>query len=309
MPADDLWVVTCYFNSSNFITKYENYLLFIASLERSAINYLVIECAFDDQSFSLPESPNVMKVRSDSIVWQKERLLNMAVAVLPDACKKVAWIDCDVFFENEAWATETSALLDHHAVVQPFEYVVRLPRNEDHYAGRGECYESFAAVYQKNSNKVPQGDFNRHGHTGFAWAMRRDVLQKHGLYDPCPSGSSDHLMVHAFCDDLDSFCMPQLFGDNDIAVQHFRQWAKAVYPEVCGQVVYVPGILLHSWHGDVINRQYLKRNLELAAFKFNPFNDLQLNAAGCWEWAELNPSRAGLIQWSRDFYDSRKEDG
>jgi hypothetical protein len=308
-PADDLWVVTSFFNSQNYSTKYINYTLFINSLEKSGINYLVIECAFNDQPFTLPNSPHILKVRSKSILWQKERLLNIAISSLPPSCTKVAWLDCDVFFENELWAVETSKILDSYTVVQPFDFVIRLPKGVSCYEGKGDRWESFASVYQKNPNQLPISDFTLHGHTGFAWAIRRSIVSKHDLYDTCISGSADHLMAHAFIGDFYSGCINQLLGQNDFTVKHFHEWAQAVYSDVSGKIGYVPGTLLHLWHGDMINRQYLKRSQELAQFKFNPYEDILINSEKCWEWSYKDVSKIGLHEWAIDFYDSRREDG
>lgn len=308
-PADDLWIITSYFNSQNYSTKYINYTLFIDSLEKSNINYLVIECVFNDQPFTLPDSSNILKVRSKSILWQKERLLNVAANSLPPSCTKIAWIDCDIFFENENWAVEASKLLDSYKVIQPFDSVIRLPKGAFSYEGAGDRWESFASVYHKNPNQLPVSDFTLHGHTGFAWAIRRDIVSNHGLYDSCISGSADHLMAHAFTGDFYSGCIDQLLGQNDFTVKHFHEWARAVYSNVSGEISYVPGTLLHLWHGDMINRQYLKRSQELARFEFNPYEDILINLEGCWEWSYKGLSKIGLQEWAVDFYDSRKEDG
>ena len=307
--VDDLCVVTSFFNSQNYSTKYANYTAFINSLERSGINYLVIECAFKDQSFTLPSSPNVLKVRSKSILWQKERLLNVAISHLPTSCTKVAWVDCDILFENELWAVETSKLLDSYNVVQPFDSVIRLPRAASYYAGDGFRWESFASVYQKRPNQLPISEFALHGHTGFAWAIRKSIISKHGLYDACISGSGDHLMAHAFTGDFDSGCNDQILGQNKFMLQHFQEWAEKIYPDVSGRIGCTSGTILHLWHGDYINRQYLKRNQELALFKFNPYKDILINSEGCWEWNQNGISKLKLNEWAERYYESRKEDG
>ncbi len=307
--VEDLWVITSFFNSKNYVTKRANYEVFIDSLERSGINYLVVECAFGDQLFTLPISQRVIQVRAKSILWQKERLLNIAVSHLPANCAKVAWIDCDVLFENEFWAVETSNLLDSHAVVQPFDVAIRLPRGASNFQGEGQHWQSFAAVYHTRPGDLPADNFVDHGHTGFAWAIRRDIISRHGLYDACISGSSDHLMAHAFCGDLQSACISQMLGANTFTNKHFQAWAEAVYADVACGIGCIQGSLLHLWHGDAINRQYLKRNIEVADFDFNPFDDIILNEEGCWEWNYKDSSKAGLQEWAIAVDDARKEDG
>ena len=61
------------------------------------------------------------------MLWQKERLLNLALQALPSSCRKVAWVDCDVVFAAGDWLERTSHLLDHFTLVQPFSHLHRMP--------------------------------------------------------------------------------------------------------------------------------------------------------------------------------------
>jgi hypothetical protein len=303
----DLWVITAYFNSAGFRTKRTNYDCFIEGLNRAEIPHLTIECAFAQAPFELPPSPNVIQIRARDVMWQKERLLNVALDHLPPACTKVAWVDCDVLFESPTWATETSNLLDAFPIVQPFTRVIRLPRDHRVYAGQGDRWDSFATVYKQHPNLMLAGDFARHGHTGFAWAARRDICHRHGLYDACISGSGDHMMAHAFCGDWSSPCIDRILGHAATPHRaHFTAWCKSLYKDVRAKVAATPGTLLHLWHGDMDNRRYVLRNQELANFDFNPEQDLRIGAQGAWEW---NTSKPTLHHWAINYYPARKEDG
>src|SRR5208282_413882 len=123
------------------------------------------------------------------VMFQKERLLNVAISGLPSDCRKVAWLDCDVLFQNPDWLAHTSKLLDRFALVQPFQEVVLLPKGKICSSGESvPCAESFASVFRSAPTKHLAGNFWKHGHTGFAWAARRDLLVSHGLYDACVAG-------------------------------------------------------------------------------------------------------------------------
>jgi hypothetical protein len=217
-------------------TRLTNFDFFASKLYQSNINLLVIECAFGDVPFSLYPSPNVLQVRAKDIMWQKERLLNVAISRLPRTCTKVAWLDCDILFENPEWLVETSRMLEDYPVVQPFEEVIRLPRGSHAFTGKGERSQSFAAIYFKKPQGLLLGDFGFHGHTGFAWAARREILSKHGLYDACIIGGADHLMAHAFCGDWDSPCFSRVIGQSQIHHQHAAKWSQNVYKDVRANV-------------------------------------------------------------------------
>lgn len=51
-------------------------------------------------------------------MWQKERLLNIALAALPGECDSVAWLDCDVIFDSNDWPERARQALKSFAIVQ-----------------------------------------------------------------------------------------------------------------------------------------------------------------------------------------------
>jgi hypothetical protein len=238
------------------------------------------------------------------MAWQKERLLNIALQRVPRRYSRIAWIDADVLFENASWARDASALLQRYAVVQLFENVVRLPPYPLPGSGLGDHYRSFASVYQSHPHVLLNGVYDQHGHTGFAWAARRDFLDAHGFYDVCISGSGDHAMAHAFCGDWESPCIIRTFGTGAM-LEHFTNWCERIYGDVRAQVGVVPGRLLHLWHGSVENRRYGVRTKEIIKMAFNPFEDLVLNDFGCWEWSA---HREDLRVWGERYFLTRRED-
>jgi hypothetical protein len=243
---------------------------------------------------------------AEDIMWQKERLLNIAIARLPENWRAVAWLDCDVLFENPDWAVQAVEQLGRHQIVQLFSEVVRLPRGETWGRQGDERWNSFAAIIKETPNQLLKGDFARHGHTGFGWAARREVLAQHGLYDGCIAGSGDHMMAHAFAGDWTGDCIDKIIGPSSAHRDHFSTWAKAVYQSVRARVSFVPGTIFHLWHGETASRRYVLRNRELASFDFDPATDLRIGAAGCWEWASEKPA---LHAWASDYFANRKEDG
>ena len=302
----DLWGVTAYFNPAGFRSKRRNYDLFRERIDAAGIPLVTVECALGDLPFELPPGPGVRRVRGGDILWQKERLLNVAIASLPDACRKVAWLDADILFENPDWAVATAACLDDFPVAQPFDRAIRLPRGAIDDDGRGTNYQGFAAVYASQPQRLLAGDFAAHGHTGFGWAARREVLAERGLYDACIAGSGDHMMAHAFCGDWTSGCVDRIIGSANRHRSAFADWCRAVYPRVRAKVGAVPGAVLHLWHGEVGDRRYVDRNRELAGFAFDPAADVRIGAGGCWEWSSDKPN---LHRWAAEYFGRRREDG
>jgi hypothetical protein len=302
--CDDLAIISCYFNPSGYRTKLINFEIFENIVRRSNISLLVVECAFGDADFALTPSAGIVQVRSPHVMWQKERLINIALQKLPKHITKIAWLDCDVLFSNPHWLTETSKLLDEFYVVQPFQAAIRLPQGSRFYSGEGEIWDGFGFMRHRSPEMLLAGGFQSHGHTGFAWAARVGLLKKHGLYDACISGGGDHFMAHAMCGDFKSVCVERMMSAN--LKSHFTDWGEAIYQDIQGRVGYTPGVLLHLWHGDTENRQYLRRHDELIEQNFDPKEDLQLDDNGIWCWKSNKP---GLRRWAREYFYHRKEDG
>src|SRR3954452_2532913 len=87
-PAPDLCVAAAYFNPAGFRSKLHNYHLFRDRVAAAGIPLVTVECALGGQPFELPPGPGVRHVRGRDVMWQKERLLNLAIDALPEACRK-----------------------------------------------------------------------------------------------------------------------------------------------------------------------------------------------------------------------------
>jgi hypothetical protein len=305
-PADDLWLVTAYFDPAGYRRKRGNYEAFRERAVGSGLRLVTIECAFGDRPFVLPPSDQVVQVRADHVMWQKERLLNLLVQSLPPRCEKVAWVDCDVLFENPDWAAETSRLLDATALVQPFSTSIRLPKDHQAYRDQGVVYPSLAAVFGRDPRAALEGEYAAHGDTGMAWAARRSILDRHGLYDAGIVGGGDHLIAHAACGAWTSPCLRPMLGNGHGYRAHFTRWAERFHRAVGEAIGVVPGAALHLWHGEPEHRRYVERHQKLHAFSFDPERDLRTGAGGCWEWASDKPD---LHAWVVHYFHRRREDG
>jgi hypothetical protein len=301
----DLWVVSAYFDSQGYASKLRALQAYISVMERSRIPMLLVEGGFRRHPFLLPKSDHVLRVRCPSVMWQKERLLNLAIDHLPNSCRKIAWLDTDIFFENPRWAVETASLLDDFPIVQPFDLALWLPKGTMLFDGRGIAWSGFAAVAYNHPGLFLSGDFDRHGHSGYAWAARKELIQKHGLYDRSIVGSGDHLMAHAMMGDLSSPCVTNSVGAANAFRESFHAWAKPFARDVRTNVGFVRGAVLHRWHGDRKKRSYYKRMVGILARGYNPSLDVRVAASGGLEWTEHG---AFLGRWMRDYFTRRQED-
>lgn len=305
-PVRDLAVVTPYFNPMGYKNRLAHYKRFRQSFDRSGINLVTIEAIMGDRE---PEIPDAIHLRCNSWLWQKERLINLAIERLPSSVDKVAWVDCDVLFANPDWAALTSAYLEVVPVVQPFTRVIKLLDGVLDYTGLNSCEEgckSFAWGYQQQPYLHRDRSVRvwAHGHSGYAWAARREVFEK-GLYDRMVLGTGDLMMAHGFCGSIDADLVQTSVGDCRPLLHDLLEWQSAIYPQVRGMIRSVAGVALHLWHGKTSDRQYFTRNQQLIALGFDPLRDLSINADGLYEWHE---SRPDLQEWARSYFQSRNED-
>lgn len=120
-----LWVVTSYYNPAGYKTRRLNYHRF-----RNQLNLPLVtaEMSFDGQSdLTASDAEILLTLEEGDILWQKERLLNLAIKALPAHCEAVAWIDCDVLFDSDAWAEKALKLLDQYSLLHAFGQIYDVP--------------------------------------------------------------------------------------------------------------------------------------------------------------------------------------
>jgi hypothetical protein len=105
-----LYAVTTYFNSAKYQTKLNNYRLF---REQLAVPLITVELSFDGEfELAATDADVMVQLHGGAVLWQKERLMNVALAHLPPDCTAVAWIDNDVLFDSDSWAEQAQQKLN-----------------------------------------------------------------------------------------------------------------------------------------------------------------------------------------------------
>ncbi len=306
-----LWAVTCYFNPVGYRRRLENYRLF---RQRLTVPLVTVELSFDGNFQLREEDADILvQIHGGDVMWQKECLLNIALQRVPKNCDKIAWLDCDIVFGSNDWAEQASHALDSFLLVHLFQERHDLPRHASAHELRtwNEPPTSYSVVYKLAAGEANPEDLflanapvERRSTAGLAWASRRQVLEKHGLYDACILGTGDRVMLCAGLGKLDYGVRATLM--NKRSAQHYLAWACPYSETVRGRVGAVCGRLFHLWHGEIKDRGYEQRYRQLQAFDFDPFNDIALDRSGCWRW---NSDKKGLHAFVRSYFQSRNEDG
>ncbi len=212
-------------------------------------------------------------------IWQKERLLNLAIRQLPTDVDKVIWVDGDILIGIEGlvpatWAADASAALDRWPVIQPWYYGYFYGADGKANTTAGpfgrECVYSVPAARNELGPETLDGNSGLPpmAWPGFCWAARREVLEEiGGLYEHDLSGPNDVLMSLAFYGD---FANSFLLRYGGVFRDHYMRWAERAYRVVQGNVGFVPATLTHLWHGPFDSRKYLERTVRLMGAGYDP---------------------------------------
>ena len=290
-----LAAVTSYFNPCGYRSLRQNYRRFAQGMHAQGVPLYTAELAFGDKPFVLDGGPYVRQFRARDVLWHKERLLNLLLPHVPPEFDKIAWIDADLLFDNADWSSDAGRRLEEYPVVQLFEQAVYSDAQGRPFDNRTSVAR---AVDEGRPNATDLGSF----HPGFAWAARRTLLERHGLPDDNILGDGDSMMVCA----MFGWWNHPLIARSDWAMREsILAWGQSFREDVQGHVGWVPGRILHLWHGNSDNRRYVERMGWLGRAGFDPRRDLRAGADGLWEWTG---GQDWLRERIRQYFFDRRED-
>jgi hypothetical protein len=306
-----LWAITSYFNPTGYRRRLINYRMF---RERLITPLATVELVYgDDCELNENDAEILIQVRGQDIMWQKERLLNIALRALPDHCKYVIWVDCDLIFETIDWPERLTRSLEQCVILQPFSHVYSLPRDclpGEHRTEAPECHESVSFAIASGVppavciGEIISSDGLYTYARGFAWAARRQLLDRHGFYDACIIGNGDRAMAGAIYGCYDEVMHFQSMNDRQRT--RYLDWAIPFNKWVDGRTGCMKCNVYHLWHGEMRHRRYRERHKILPRFEFDPFQDIAIDDSGCWRW---NTDKPGMHALVNSYFSSRNEDG
>jgi hypothetical protein len=203
-------------------------------------------------------------------------------------------------------------VLEEAPIAQPFERLVHLRRGERPESAAAPDSQalraSFAARWRDGALpddvfRRPEATYESRCTCGMAWIARRELLDRHGLYDTMILGLGDkHIAAAATGRAGDAAAATEMSESHG---QHYRRWADGLWADVGGNVGCVAGSLFHLWHGDLANRHYLQRYRGFGGFAFDPERDLELDQGGAWRWRRDDER---IRRHVADYFRGRRED-
>src|ERR1700682_4012047 len=303
-----IWAITSFFNPVRYKRRLLNYQVFRSQLR---IPLVAVELSFDGQfELTKNDADILIQVSGGAVLWQKERLLNIALKSVPRDAENVALLDCDIVFERKDWAEDAEArLAESNNIIQLFHEALYL--NKESPPDRPNAINaefSVPGIMQTgdrsllNNGAVISGEKRLLYQPGLAWAVKRAILDEHLLYDAAIAGGADSLMVASIYGDFEPIAVRHLF--NPRRKQHYLRWAIPFNKSVAGQIGALPGTIYHLWHGELKDRNYYDRYKLLE--NVDPYSDIQIASNGAWQWTKLNTE---LEEQLKANFVNRREDG
>lgn len=297
---DILYVILPYFNFCKYKRRYELFVQFVKTMkDYPNVRIVISEATLDTEPYQLPELDCFLHLQNkiSNQLWVKENLINLAVSYLPSDWKYMAWIDADLTFTDPFWVDRTIQTLEEYDVIQLFSECANLgPSGEMLKIDKG-----FAYMYRKSGK--PYHKTSRYGfwHPGYAWACTRKAYETmNGLVEFAILGSGDRHMALALIGLVD-YSYPGTIHTNYKALLH-------IFQDRCLslRLGYIPGKILHHFHGSIADRKYVERWNILTHLQYDPTQDIYKNNKGL---IGLTVSGKRLQSAIKMYFMTRKEDG
>jgi hypothetical protein len=281
----DMAVLMVLFNPCGSVRIVQNWLYVWNKLKAAEIPVFGCELLFPWQRVgSLAPDVKTLTVRSESIMFHKEKLLERLAATVPAEFTKLCAIDCDVVFSRADWYDAVSVALDSADVVQPYASCYWMGPDM-----RLAIMKNPSAMYQLPVIRAAHatGTTDRlQGHPGFVMAMRRGIPQ----FPWAVVGGGDAVFFRAVNGLIGEFANPDMKA---LMVKAWETWSETMKDRGL-TMAGVSGDIWHMWHGPLNGRQYYDRYVKFVeALKAAGIQDvgavdirdlLVENADGVWEW-------------------------
>jgi len=271
-------VVCCYFNYTGSAFRYKNYNIFQKNIRKHNVKLLTVEFS-PNGNFELNnrDADSLIQISDGDIMWQKERLLNIGIDLLPQNTDIVIIADTDIIFGKEDFVDVLCKNLEQYKVVQCFsDTLVFNPLLEleninffklNHDLTYNFCNSGISVV---RNHLIYKSFNNKSSAYGLAWAFRYDVLKKIKLYDYNIIGSGDKLLFGSL---FDLKFRQEIAGVN---ITSYLEYCNNVLNEIKpSDISFLEDVTVYSmYHGELYNRDYVNRHNILTSHMFDSNKDL-----------------------------------
>lgn len=261
---NDLAAITCFFSYAKNTHAIKRHKEFSDNLRRQGVKLYTIELAFYNDEFLLGDD-TYLRLRTDTVLWHKEALLNFLVKRLPPNVQKIAWLDSDIFIQDDDWADKVSDLLEKCKLLQigsKFRFL-KESKMDSGVFDKEECRSFTTMGYGFVNDKQNRHDFKKY-HVGLAWAANREFFIQGGLFDYDPTGAGDLITYYASAGLMDhpeaQWWTRDIYSKNCKSIMPFvNEYVTNTYDYVKESINYLDAEVIHRYHGPMCRRGYVTR--------------------------------------------------
>jgi hypothetical protein len=284
-------------NKLGWESRYRNYSIFRNHIYNITSKYAVAlftaEIAFKDSPFVVtsPDNAHHLQLKTDCEIWGREAALNLLIQRLPESAEYICWTDPDQIWLNPNWAEDTIKLLHRYDAVQMFSHSQDLDAN---FMPLEERVESYIYSYIQLERNWSQLASLNEKIVGGPWAIRKSVLSQIGMLpDWAITASADlgitmGLLGHVEVSFEKGYTAPYC--------NKWRVWGNRAYSVIRGNIGYLPGTIIHYFHGHRKNREYTSGRQLLVDHTFNPSIDIIKDWQGLYRFTGANPKLQDAIR-------------
>ena len=275
-----LAVIVPLFNYANSLLLEQNHRMAVDELNHEPeVDVYTLRAVLGE-----PTEFRLLFLRGESVLWQKEALVNAGIKRFCTDYDAVAWIDSGILLSC-GWAARTLRALETHDAVQCYDRGVWL--------GEDGCKTSTRAGYIWYRERYHPGAWQidpprgPKPSVGGAWAARTKLLRRLPLYDRNVVGGGDTWWLNGVL----HVNTPEALVTRHLTPKHRAdvcRWInRARAMEL--RVGWLPGEYTHLWHAEQVDRRHWERHQILVRHGYDPQRYTRLNADGLVEWTTEAP--------------------
>ena len=304
---EDLAIILSHFNWCGYKRPDQNLNRFLRYMDSLGVPVYGAEASLNGDFITKGKSNWIqIGAREENVCFQKEALLNAVEKIVPEKYTKLAWLDHDIYFDNQNWYDDTSIALEDLNIVQTYETA--------HWTdSRGNIERTAKSILSQpvltESNIIsPFWTMTPTHHCGFGFAAKRSLWKEvGGLYPYNFLGSGDMLMIHSILspDPTPASCRTAYFFKPENASDFFKTWKAAFNKYAGNKYGAVKGTIYHEYHGPRQNRKYGAREKIIEAYGYNFAANIWTNYRGL---LELKNPPYGFTEAIKQYFIERRED-
>jgi hypothetical protein len=294
-------VIAVVSNPVRYQSRYRLFKEFEQHMKESGANLTIVEVQNGLRSFTVTDHSNQdhVQLRTEDELWIKENMINLGIQHISrkyPSWKYVAWVDADIQFVRKDWVEETIQRLQTCHWVQMFQTAIDMgPTGEALHIHQGFVWSWWQGHVYK------PGYVN--WHPGYCWAATREAITGvGGLLDRAILGSADRHMAMSLIGRGSESYNHGVHSNYKHMVKTWENRAKCYVKQDIG---YVPGTILHAFHGSKRNRLYQERWKILVDNQYDPYVDVYPDPQGV---LRLEDDKIELRDAIKRYFQSRNED-